>query len=64
MIQKEVKEKIIKELENLIEEIKTDEATDDYVFKYEVFERFEDECSVTNLERFSIERRKFYFKAI
>ena len=58
----EVKQDVIKQLEDLIANIKTNEIADNYCFEWQIMERYEDDLSITDIVRFSVTRREYFRK--
>ena len=58
----EVKQDVIKQLEKLIENIKSNEFADNYCFEWKLMERYEDDLSTTDIVRFSVTRREYFRK--
>lgn len=58
----EVKQDVIKKLEDLITDIKTNKIADNYCFEWQLMERYEDYVSITDIVRFSVIRREYFRK--
>lgn len=58
----EVKQDVIKKLEDLITDIKTNKIAYNYCFEWQLMERYEDDVSITDIVRFSVIRREYFRK--
>lgn len=58
----EVKQDVIKQLEKLIADIKTNKIADNYCFEWRLMERYENDFGTTDVVRFSVTRREYFRK--